>query len=404
MKRKLLLALLVTIVISSCSSSDNSGTQINRQELEDVLTAEWQTFSQGKTNFGGGLAMQILSPKGDYFISTGMGADVDNTWHFRMASVTKTFTAAGIMLLHQQGRLDIDDKIIDNIPGTNMPYVPSTSEFDIPFKDQITIRMLLMHRAGVFDVTNSPFPESVPPPLRGQIYTDYVLELDPNHQFTFDELVGVDAEYQLRDPDFIPGSGYHYSNTGYSILGKIIERVSGKSYADFVRESLLLPDGLSNTSVPVDAFDNTLPEPYVDGYVWDGATLTNATVSNMSGNIAEGNIITTPKDLAAWCSNLMHGKAGLDSATVEMMKQGLPTESTGTALYGLGILYSPSLGYGHNGAHEGYLTLMFYRPETDVCFVLFSNVWDASNDITSIAKQLDFMGSAANKVLAKMGY
>jgi D-alanyl-D-alanine carboxypeptidase len=226
--------------------------------------------------------------------------------------------------------------------------------------------------------------------------------LDPNHQFTFDELVGVDAKYELSD--FIPGSDYKYSNTGYSILGKIIERVSDKSYADFVGESLLLPNGLSNTSVPVNAFDNTLPEHYVDGFVWDGETLANTTVSNMSENIAEGNIITTPKDLAVWGSNLMHGNAGLDSGTVEMMKDGLPTESTGTGLYGLGIMYSPSLGFGHNGAHEGYLTLMFYRPEADVTFVLFSNVWDASNDITSIVKQLDFMGSAANKVLAKMGY
>jgi D-alanyl-D-alanine carboxypeptidase len=402
MRCKLIFALLVTIFIYSCSSGDNSGTQINRQDLEDVLTAEWQTFSQGKTNFGGGLVMQILSPKGDYFISTGMGPDINNTWHFRTASVTKTFTAASIMLLYQQGRLDIDDKITDNIPGTNIPYVPTTSDFDIPYKNQITMRMLLMHRAGVFDVTNSEFPDKVPPPLRGQIYTDYILELDPNHQFTFDELVGVDAKYQLYD--FIPGSNYHYSNTGYSILGKIIERVSDESYADFVTESLLFPNGLLNTSVPVDAFDNTLPEPYVEGFVWDGVTLTNATVSNMSGNIAEGNIITTPKDLATWCSNLMHGKAGLDSATVEMMKQGLPTDSTGTTLYGLGILYSPSLGYGHNGAHEGYLTLMFYRPETDICYVLFSNVWDASNGITSIGEQLNFMGSTANKVLAEMGY
>lgn len=399
MKRIMVLAFLVVSFISSCSSSNNSSPG---EELQNVLATEWQTFSQGKTNFGGGLAMQILSPKGDYFISTNMGPEVGNTWHFRTASVTKTFTAASIMLLHQQGKLNIDDKITDNIPGTNTPYVPITSDFDIPYKDRITIRTLLMHRAGVFDVTNSPLPDTVPPPLGGQVYLEYILGLDPNHQFTFDELVGINARYQLSY--FEPDSNYHYSNTGYSILGKIIERVSGRSYADFVRESLLVPNGLSETSVPVDAFDNTLPEPFVDGFNWDGATLANVTVSNMSGNIAEGNIITTPKDLAVWGSNLMHGKAGLNSTIVEMMKYGLPTSATGTTTYGLGIMHPPTLGYGHNGAHEGYLTLMFYRPDTDVTFVLFANVWDLSDGISTLAKQLDFMGQTANKVLEKLGY
>ncbi|HWR58522.1 MAG TPA: serine hydrolase [Thermodesulfovibrionales bacterium] len=98
------------------------------------------------------------------------------------------------------------------------------------------------------------------------------------------------------------------------------------------------------------------------------------------------------------------GAAGLSSSTVEMMKNGLPTSAAGTAAYGLGIIHSPTLGYGHNGAHEGYLTLMFYRPETDVTFVLFTNVWDSSDGISTITKQMGFMGQTANKVLERLGY
>lgn len=400
MKHKLLLALLFAVFVSSCSGS-NPNTQATREELEKVLATEWQTFSQGKTNFGGGMAMEILSPKGEYFISTGMAPNISNIWHFRTASVTKTFTASAIMLLQQQGKLNIDDKITSNIPGTNIPYVPATTDYEIPYNNRITIRMLLMHRAGVFDVTNSPLPESVPPPFGGQTYVDYLLGLDPYRQFTFDELVGVDAKYKLSY--FEPDTNYHYSNTGYSILGKIIERISGRSYADFVRDSLLLPNGLLETSVPVMAIDNRLPAPFAEGFVWDGKTLSNTTVSNMSGNVAEGNIITTPRDLAAWCYKLMHGRAGVSMSNVDMMKRGLPTDASGKVLYGLGILYDPSLGYGHNGAHEGYLTLMFYRPDTDVVYVLFSNVWDLSNGINSLGDQIKFMGSTANKVLEKMG-
>ena len=193
--------------------------------------------------------MQILSPKGEYFISTGMGQDMTNAHHFRTASCTKTFTAAAIMLLHQRGKLNIEDKITDSIPGTNTPYVPTTADFNIPNKDQITIRMLLMHRAGVFDVTNDELPDSVPAPYGRKDYPDVVLEQDPNHQFTLDELIGVDAAYRLSYP-FAPGSDYHYSNTGYSILGKIIERVSGKTYGDFVKTELMVPNGLLEFEPP----------------------------------------------------------------------------------------------------------------------------------------------------------
>ena len=399
MKLKILAVLSAVMLFAACSSSDTP--EFTQEGLQETLAVEWQAYSKDKTNFGGGLAMQILSPKGEYFISTGMGQDMTNAHHFRTASCTKTFTAAAIMLLHQLGRLDIEDKITDSIPGTNTPYVPATPNFGIPNKDQITIRMLLMHRAGVFDVTNDELPDRVPDPYKKKVYPDVILQQDPNHQFTLDELIGVDAAYQLSYP-FAPGSDYHYSNTGYSILGKIIERVSGMAYGDFVKTELMVPNGLLNSSLPADAFDLGLPPPFAEGYVWNGSALENVTISNMSVNIAEGNVITTPRDLVRWCSRLLRGEAGLNKATVEMMKNGMPSGGGGT--YGLGISHSPTLGYGHSGAHAGYLTLMFYRPETDVTFVLFSNVWDFSSGLPSIGSQMSAMAEAANKVLAQMGY
>jgi D-alanyl-D-alanine carboxypeptidase len=259
--------------------------------------------------------------------------------------------------------------------------------------------MLLMHRAGVFDVANNKLPDTVPPPYGGKNYIDYVLEQDANHQFTFDELVGVNAAYGLGKA---PGLSYEYSNTGYSILGKIVERVSGKTYGAFVKDELMTPNQLWSSSLPSSGLDRTLPAPYVEGYAWDGTTLEKVTVSNMSANVAEGNVITTPAELSFWVYRLLRGEAGLNKATVEMMKSGLP--STGDATYGLGIVYSPKLGYGHTGAHAGYLTLMFYLPEKDVSYVLYANVWDFSDGMTSLGKQIEAMGAAAVKVLAKLGY
>ncbi len=399
MKRKICAVLFGVLFLVACGASDRP--EFTQEGLQETLAAEWQAYSKDKPNFGGGLAMQILSPKGEYFISTGMGQDMTGAHHFRTASCTKTFTAAAIMLLHERGKLSIDDRITDNIPGTNTPYVPATPSYSVPNMDRITIRMLLMHRAGVFDVTNDELPDRVPDPYKAKVYIDVILKQDPNHQFTLDELVGVDALYQLSYP-FVPGSDYHYSNTGYSILGKIVERVSGKAYGDFVKTELMVPNGLLSSSLPSDSFDQGLPAPSVDGFVWDGSALENATISNMSANIAEGNVITTPRDLVRWWYRLLRGEAGLSKTTVEMMKSGMPSGGGGT--YGLGISHSPTLGYGHTGAHAGYLTFMFSRPESDVTFVLFSNVWNFSSGLTSIGDQFAAMGAAANKVLAQMGY
>ncbi len=413
MNRTLCALLLVVLSLGACGSGGDA-PPVPREVLQRALEAQWQAYASGKTAFGGGVAMQILSPAGNYFLSAGMEGQTTNLHHFRAASCTKTFTAGAIMLLHQRGLLDIDETITANIPGTAIPYVPTTTEYAIPNKGQITIRMLLMHRAGVFDVTNDNLPDTVPQPFGGRTYSDVILEQDPNHQFSFDELVGVVAKYRISYP-FVPGSAYHYSNTGYSILGKIVARVSqiasrgrivdeesAKAYADFVRTELLAPNGLTGSSLPTEAREQGLPAPSVHGYLWNGRELADVTLSNMSLNVAEGNLITTPLDLARWCHRLLRAETGLNRTTVDMMVSG--QASGGGGVYGLGVSYAPRLGYGHSGAHEGYLTLMYYRPETDVTFVLFTNVWDVSDGKTSLGNQVVANGEMANTVLALLGY
>ncbi len=123
-----------------------------RPNLQDLINTKWASYGADKANWGGGIAMRILSPKGEFFVSANMGDNVNEHIHFRGASTTKTFTAASILLLQQNNLLNIDDKITDLIPGSGEPYVPDNSTYDIPYKDKITIRQLLSHRAGVFDV------------------------------------------------------------------------------------------------------------------------------------------------------------------------------------------------------------------------------------------------------------
>jgi len=402
MRRKILLSLIGVLILAGCGS-DSAGQGFARDDLQSILASEWQVFSEGKTNFGGGLAMQILSPKGAYFISAGMGGNVDNTYRFRTASVTKTFTAAAVMLLHQQEKLNIDDRITASIPGTNTPYVPNTTDYDIPNKDAITIRMILMHRAGIFDLSNNVIADNAAShnePYVNQNYFGYRLAQDANHLFTFDELFSVIARDKQRafEP---PGSQYDYSDTGYCLLGLIIERVSGKSYGDFVRDELLAPNNLLNSTLPSQGSDQTLPPPFMPGYLWVNETLTDVTLSNMTPYVANGNMITTPLDLAAWAKRLFTGKAGLTMETVEMMKAGLP--SSGNSTYGLGVNFSKEAGYGHDGKHIGYMTMMYYIPEKDVAYVILSNVWDFGHQIDSLMAQDRFMTDTVGKIIARMG-
>jgi len=394
------IVLLLLFLMSACTSESSLSPCCTQANLQHVLDQEWQAYTSDKTNFKGGIAMYIISPWGDYFMSSGMGNDMDYFHRFRCASVTKTFTAASIMLLHERGQLNIDHTISDNIPGTVIPYFP----YNIPHRDEITIRMILMHRAGIFDLTNTDIVDNAASHNKPYVGKNYIEETmkppDEEHQFTFDELFSVierDEQVGFEPPD----SKYAYSDTGYTLLAYIIERVSGQSYESFVRDEFLIPNGLSNSSLPWKGTERTLPAPFVKGYLWDGITIANVTEDNMSAFVGNGNMVTTMLDLASWAKILLTGQTALTMSTIEMMKSGI--SSGGSSTYGLGILYKPSFGYGHGGDSEGYTTLMFYKPKQDIAYVVMMNIWDVSDWVASYAAQHTFMGNTILKVFAAMG-
>ena len=159
---------LILLLESGCAASTNDD-RINA-ELKSLVENKWAEYAQNITDFNGGVAMRIISPGGDYFVSAGLDDDATGNIHFRAASTTKTFTAAAILLLEQGGKLHIDDRIIFNAPGTSFPYIPDSPEYSIPYKDEITIRQLLEHRAGVFDISNTAIPDTISVDYAGKIY------------------------------------------------------------------------------------------------------------------------------------------------------------------------------------------------------------------------------------------
>src|SRR5690606_8398022 len=231
---------------------------------------------------------------------------------------------------------------------------------------------LLQHRSGVFDVSNTEIPNNVQQSYAGQLYTEYMLNLDPSHTFTFAELVGVAAANDLSY--FTPGSAYHYSNTGYSMLGEIIERVSGMSYHDFLQNSFFTPLGMTNTSAPYTGTDIKMPSPFLQSYLYEGGIQTNTTAENMSAHVSEGNLISTPAELIKWNKALLTGQTVINQSTADLMMQVVSNGQGG--YYGLGISYIEGLGFGHSGAHISFLTFMYYNPVTDITILVGTNFWD----------------------------
>lgn len=363
-------------------------------DIGGVLDSQWKARYAGSP---GGLTAVLITPKGEYFASTVAGTTPAT--HFRGASTTKTFTAAAIMLLDQRGQLKIDDVVTAAMPGgSGKPYLPATPGYDIPYKSQITIRQLLQHRSGVFDVANEDVPASAPAPYAGKRYIVWVMEQDGDHTFTLDELVGVVAANRLaRDP---PGAVFNYCDTGYWLLAKIVEQVSGKPFVQFLRDEFLVRNGLADTSFPELGTTQSLPSPYIDGYLLQFGRIREVTQQNISAGNGDGNVVTTPADLSRWTRRLLRGEAGVDAGQVTRMRDCVPTGNFFVA-YGLGLECHPAaFGWGHNGGNPGYLTVARHEIDTDVTVMLFTTLadYDDTPGVTA------WLYDTVTKVRAAAGY
>ncbi len=362
-----LLSITFLIAAVSCQDSKSpvqSAVSELQTKLDKLLDDEYNDYMNEYPEFPGGMALQVSSQYGDVFVHKGFSESVTNRHHIRAQSITKTFTAAGIMVLFQRGLLDVHDFITDPIPYSALSYIPETPQYNIPYKNEIRIWDLLNHRAGVFDPVNDDIT-----------YVDSVLAVNPDHTFTLDEVIGYVSKLQLSY--FAPGEGWHYSNAGYVILAKIIERVSGKSYRQFMNDEFVVPLGLINTSFPDQGTEQSLPYPYVDSYYWSEALTVKTTEQNMTYDIGEGNMISSIEDLCNFFEALFNGNSGVDFVKVNnYMMDCRPTSDVGSRSWGAGLEYLNGLGYGHGGDAMGYTTHCVYDPENDLMITFFFNCWN----------------------------
>jgi D-alanyl-D-alanine carboxypeptidase len=377
----------------------------NAQKLQLALDSLRNSLSDSLGVIYPSISVLIQTPNDKLFVSSvaPSAEPVTANTYYRFASNTKNFTATSILNMHEDGWLNYKAQITDKIPGTNIPYVPNTPDWNFPNKDIITIEQLLQHSAGVYDVDNDQVPG-----CNGKTYTEFTQAADPGHQFTTDEMVALLGKHNLVY--FKPGANHHYSNTGYSILAKIIATVysnkagSKKTYADYLNDYIIgerarVP--LKTVHFPVLATDTVLPSPHVTGIELNPEGTSKYENFNISAQVGEGNGYGTMEDLNTYIRTLIKGENVLEKKTVELMKN---SKSPGSPSYALGCTLTEGLGYGHNGSRIGYLSLMAYDPATDVSVVSMIHLTDFRKGADSFIKCFRSIYHAASAARNAMGY
>ncbi|MFT4179841.1 MAG: serine hydrolase domain-containing protein [Thermomonas sp.] len=258
--------------------------------------------------------------------------------NYRLASVSKQFTAAAILLLAQDGKLSIDDPLKRWLPS--LPKVA----------DGITVRHLLNHTSGVLD-----YEDLMAEPYDGQILDAGVLKL----------LEKQNALY------FPPGSTYRYSNSGYALLALVVERASGTSFPDFLRSRIFEPLGMRDTHARIDA-GPAIPHRAF-GYSEIDGRWQRTDQSSTSAVLGDGGIYSSIDDLARWDAALYDDRLLSDaSRALAFSHQSKVEGEEGVSYYGFGWRIAGDRQW-HSGESIGFRNALVRWPKQRLTVILLSN-------------------------------
>ena len=299
-----------------------------------------------KINEFNGTVLVMQKGKSVYKKAFGMA---DREWNiantvntkFRIGSVTKQFTAACILQLAELGKLSLEDKLTKYFP-------------DYPKGDSITIHMLLNHTSGIKNYTDIP-----------EFWPKAILPLSKDSMI---------ALFKNKPLDFSPGTGWNYSNSGYFLLGVIVEKASGTTFNNYLLDNIIKKLGLKNTLM--DNLDSVLTSR-AKGYgknqqdVWQ-----HAMQISMEGPYSAGAMVSTVDDLYLW-TKALHNNQVLTAASTQKMLTPYK-ENYG---YGIGIdSLKTHKRVSHNGGIPGFASYLGYFPDDDICVAIISN--NESNSTT----------------------
>lgn len=340
--KKVLLSLFLLVIVAN-----HLPAQSVQQKMDDLLDSYLK-----EKKFNGSV---LVGHKGQVVYEKGLGYrnaedkvpnDVNSI--FQIGSITKQFTAAVIMQLQEEGKLSVQDKLSKYYPG-------------FANGDKITIEHLLTHTSGIYNYTNDTT----------------LMKSDVTKHYSQSQMVEMFKKYP---PDFEPGTKWNYSNSGYSLLGYIIEKVTGKPYERVVRERILQPLGMSHSGFD---FAHVKDAEKAKGYFTLASTkATPAPIVDSTIAYSAGALYSTVEDLYKWEKAIKTDKILKPASwnrifTPYMNKYG----------YGWGIdsLYG-KLTTSHSGGIHGFSSFLLRVPEEDLVVIMMDN--SSSGALGKLSKTL----------------
>jgi CubicO group peptidase (beta-lactamase class C family) len=271
---------------------------------------------------------------------------------FKIASLTKQFTAMAIMQLQERGKLSVNDKICLYLEDCPTAWQP------------ITIRQMLTHTSGIPNFSSLP-------------NWDDTLSIQPYEK---KEFVKVFRDLPLL---FAPGENYKYSNSAYYLLGLIIEKVSGDNYEDFLKKNIFAPLGMTNTGIYK---PRPLTPNLATGYYWSLNSFVNAPYHDPTSSYSNGGLVSTTADLLLWDQALYTEKLVSKKSLNEIFT---PVKRD----YGYGWIIEKKINrnsVGHSGSFNGFSSFILRFPEDNVTVIILSNSDEVSatktaNNLAAIA-------------------
>ena len=332
-----LTVMVMTFTVVTCAQSPNS--KALSAEFDKLLSAQ---FKPGETGCAALVAIngQIIYKKAFGMANLELNVPMQPDMVFRLGSITKQFTAVAILQLMEQGKLSLQDDITKFIP-------------DYPTQAyKITIENLLTHTSGIKSYTNDP---GIMKFMKDDLKPEEVMD-----------------KFKNLPMEFAPGTKWNYNNSGFFLLGYIIEKASGMKYQDYIEQNLFKPAGMTNSLY---GSDRKIIKNRAYPYQADGDNTINADYMSMLLPYSAGSLMSTVEDLYMWNRALLSDKFVKRETLEKAWTEYKLSDGKGTH-YGYGWFLSQVQGsptIEHGGGINGYLTNGIYLPKEDVFVAVFSN-------------------------------
>jgi len=326
-------------MVSFLMFQTTSFTQIDQTKIKSILEKNFPADQPGVTLLvakDGKIIFKGASGLANLELNIPMKAE-----HIlRIGSITKQFTAVAILMLQEKGKLNIQDNITKFIPD-----YPTDGK-------KITIEHLLTHTSGIQSYTEIPgFMTNI------------------RNDKTVEEMMDI---FKSKPMNFSPGERFQYNNSGYFLLGVIIERVSGMTYADFIEKNIFQKLGMENSFY--DAENKLIPNR-VTGYERENGEIINAPYLSSTIPYAAGSLISTVEDLFKW-NQAIHAQKLIKKESLQKALTSYKLNDGEKTDYGYGWGINNFFGekvYQHSGGINGFISNAMYLPEQDIFVAAFSN-------------------------------